>query len=73
MNGTQNLIIDTRPFLDCIRSIENFGGTVYQNICTGSKSYVELGSVDWLSRIIFFFFTGVAFYVLWKAFGDTKN
>ena len=47
-----NLNIDSQNLDQCLKEICNFGGTTYQNICTGQSNYVQWGSVDWLGGII---------------------
>lgn len=36
---------------DCIKQVNNIGGTIYHNICNGTQQYVPWGSYDYL-RII---------------------
>lgn len=52
MNGTQNLNIDSKTLEQCLKSINNFGSTIYQNICTGESSVIVWGDADWLGWII---------------------
>lgn len=48
-----NLNLGTQPLKECLKSINNFGETTYVNICNGTKTVVEWGSVDWASNILF--------------------
>lgn len=34
-------------FADCVKTLNNIGGTTYQNICDGSSREVAWGSNDW--------------------------
>ena len=34
---------------DCLKVINNIGGSIYRNICTGIDTYVPWGTSDWLS------------------------
>lgn len=47
MNGTQNLNIDSKTLDACLKSINQIGSTVYQNVCTGQNATVPWGSLDW--------------------------
>jgi len=33
---------------ECLKPINNFGNTVYQNVCDGTFTQVPWGSGDWL-------------------------
>lgn len=47
-----NLNIDSKTLEQCLKSISDFGGTTYQNICTGASNYVAWGGADWFLAII---------------------
>ncbi len=47
-----NLNIEGKTLEMCLKSINNFGGTTYQNICNGTINYVAWGGVDWVLVII---------------------
>lgn len=49
---TTNLNIDAKTLEMCVKEINNFGGTFYQNICDGTKTYVAWGNADWTLAII---------------------
>lgn len=38
---------------ECIKGIENFGHTVFVNICSGAENVVPWGAVVWSVAIIF--------------------
>ena len=46
-----NLNIDSKTLEQCLKSITNFGNTVYQNICTGQVTSVAWGNADWFLGI----------------------
>jgi hypothetical protein len=35
----------------CIKTAENFGNTVYHNICSGQNYTIPWGSVDWITNL----------------------
>ena len=43
-----NLNQDVQTLDACLKSINNFGSTTYQNICTGEMSVVAWGGFDWI-------------------------
>lgn len=47
-----NLNIDSQNLEQCLKEVWNWGGTTYQNICTGESNYVQWGNLDWLGMII---------------------
>ena len=47
-----NLNIDSQNLEQCLKEIWNFGGTTFQNICTGRSNYVQWGNLDWVGMII---------------------
>jgi hypothetical protein len=64
-----NLNIDGKTLEMCLKSISNFVGTTYQNICNGTVNYVAWGGADWflaillslLGIIVVVMFLGMAF------------
>lgn len=36
---------------ECLKPIENVGGTVYQNVCDGTSTFVPWGFMVWLGVI----------------------
>ena len=59
MNGTQNLNIDSQTLEQCLKSINHFGSTTYQNICNGQSSVVAWGGLDWFGAV-FLVVSGIA-------------
>ena len=51
-SGSLNLNIDSKTLDACLKSINQIGGTTYQNICTGQSAYVGWGSVDWFGALL---------------------
>lgn len=47
-----NLNIDSQNLEQCLKEIWNFGGTTFQNICTGQSNYIQWGNLDWFGAII---------------------
>lgn len=47
----------------CLKEVNNIGGTIYQNICTGQSNYVPWGTGDWLFILgaLFFMISTVIF------------
>lgn len=43
-----NLNIDSKTLEACLKSVDELGGTIYRNICTGKQTYVEWGSGTWI-------------------------
>jgi uncharacterized membrane protein YjjP (DUF1212 family) len=39
---------------DCIHSVSNWGETIYQNICSGTFSVVQWGTLDYFLTIFVF-------------------
>lgn len=37
---------------ECLKPINNFGNTVYQNVCNGTYTQVPWGSGDWLTALL---------------------
>lgn len=52
MENTTNLNIDAKTLEWCLKSISNFGGTIYQNLCTGEKTFVAWGNADWVAAVL---------------------
>ncbi len=48
---TLNLNVDAKTLEQCLKSVSDFGGTTYQNICTGASNFVAWGSVDWVLTV----------------------
>lgn len=70
MNGKVDLNIDQKTLEACLKSINNIGGTVYQNICTGQEKFVPWGSADWLGVI---FITGLVITLIWVLIYMIRN
>lgn len=49
-----NLNIDSKTLEQCLRSVNNFGSTTYQNICTNQATTVQWGTVDYAVAIVLF-------------------
>lgn len=50
--------------LECVKSINQIGQTIYQNICDGSVTAVPWGNLDYLGMIaISLFFIGVFVFI----------
>ncbi|MCP3684604.1 MAG: hypothetical protein GY861_18205 [bacterium] len=47
-----NLTIDSQNLEQCLKTIANFGGNTYQNICTGEMIKVPWGTLGWGLGII---------------------
>lgn len=47
-----NLNIDSQNLDQCLKEVWNWGGTTFQNICTGQSNYVQWGNLDLLGNII---------------------
>lgn len=47
-----NLNVDAQTLAQCLKTVSDFGGTQYLNLCTGANNYVPWGSVDWFFAII---------------------
>lgn len=61
-----NLNTDSKTLEACLKTVNNFGFTVYHNICTGQQSVVSWGAGDWIfnvSAILIFLVVVVAFLV----------
>ena len=52
MNGNIDLQIDSQTLEQCLKSINNFGKTTYQNICTGQVTVVPWGALEWIVVLI---------------------
>lgn len=50
---------------ECLRSASSFGYTEITNICTGTKTVIGWGGVDWAVAFVGF---GLAFAILWLLF-----
>jgi len=49
----------------CIQTIENFGETIYMNICTGTETAVSWGQMDYFAIIGALLFVGFIIFVTW--------
>ncbi|MBU1092580.1 hypothetical protein KJ836_02845 [Patescibacteria group bacterium] len=49
---------------ECLKPINNFGNTVYQNVCDGTVTQVPWGSGDWLVVLFFVAIVVSAIYVV---------
>lgn len=58
-----NLDVNSKTLEACLKTVRNFGGIIYKNICNGSSTYVPWGSIDWMALIvllvIFVFIIGI--------------
>lgn len=64
-----NLNQDVQTLDACLKSINNFGSTTYQNICTGEMSVVAWGGMDWvlggfLIVVLFLLFAMIIFLIV---------
>ena len=62
-----NLNIDAKTLEQCLKSISNWGETIYQNICTGQSSSVTWGTMDFVGTTILTIF-GVTFVLIFVVF-----
>ena len=44
---------------ECIKRVENFHGTTYQNICDGSITFVQNGFMDYILKSFIIFALGL--------------
>lgn len=51
-----NLNVDSRTLEACLKTINNFGSTVQQNICTGQSVSIPWEGLDWVIVIVIFAF-----------------
>ena len=42
-----NINLDSKTLEQCLKEVNNIGGTIYRNICTGESKFVEWGTGDW--------------------------
>ena len=47
VEGSANIVIDTKKKEQCLKTMSSFGSTTYYNICTNTTTIVPWGSVDW--------------------------
>ena len=64
---TLNLNLDAKTLETCLKSINNFGYTVYQNICTGQQNLVHWGDADWF-LVVFLFGIGLIVLLIFVGF-----
>lgn len=43
--------LDQKSLEMCLKEINDIGGTVYKNICTGQETYVVWGTLGWFSLV----------------------
>lgn len=53
-----NVNLDSKTLEQCLKGVSDFGGTTYQNICTGETNYVDWGSADWFLVVFLIVFFG---------------
>lgn len=47
-----NINLDTKTLEQCLKTIDNFGNTVYVNICSGKSYTISWGSMKWLPLVL---------------------
>ncbi len=57
--ATVNVNLDQKTLDACLKTIDNFGNTIYQNICTGQSWTVPTGSFDWFMFFVALLFGGL--------------
>lgn len=62
-DSTINLNLDAQTLEMCLKAISNFGGTIYNDICTGESAFVPWGMLDWFV-VLFFIAIGIMFMTL---------
>jgi hypothetical protein len=55
VEGSANIVIDSKTLEQCLKTMSSFGSTTYYNICTNTTTTVPWGSVDWGGAVAFSF------------------
>lgn len=53
MENTLNLKVDNKTLEACLKTINNIGSTIHQNICTGEAVTIQWGTLDWALALFF--------------------
>lgn len=48
MDGTQNFNLANKTLRECLKQQNQFGQTIYHNLCDGTQTIVPWGGVDWI-------------------------
>ncbi len=54
-----NVNLQNQVVQECFKTIENWGHTVYQNICNGTESIVSWGQLDWFLAVFILIILGI--------------
>ena len=66
MNIPSNLNLNSQNIADCLKTVNNIGNTMYQNVCNGSQTTVPWGSADWaLTCVLVAVSLGLVAAVIW--------